>query len=158
VGTSEKQPKEKKTKAGQVPEEQVREILNMNPEDLAIEAARDEVALAVSKEQLAEDTKLKELKGLVESAKDKLQEHVEILNTIAAIQDAREALNKLKEDNMSEDHTQALITLSEAKENQKAYEKGWKNEMRTRVSRLRLMKKTLRKHMGNGVLKSRVKP
>lgn len=132
----------KKSKKNALPKEVVDQINAMTPEDLAVEAAREQLMLDVSRAQLKDDPKKVSLENDVKAFKAKLEEEEEVI-------EARENLAQKKLAHTSTDQIKAEEDLS-------AYVKSWKSEIKDRSKKCKFMMKTLKKHLESGALKSRV--
>ena len=134
--------KVKKRKKSDIPQEVVDSILSLNPEDLAVEAARESLAIQELKDLCANDDKITTLKERIKEFEAELQ------RTEAVIK-AKEDLAVAIENNTTEDHMNA-------KEDLKALRGGYTSDIRERNKKYKFMMKTLRSHMKAGLLKSRV--
>jgi len=134
--------KQEKSKKNQLPQEMIDQINAMKPADLAIEAAREQLMLDKSKEQLKNDSKKLTLEEEVKAFKDKLGQEQDVI-------DAKEKLTQAKLKHTTEDQVQAEEDLSH-------YVKSWKQEIKDRGKKCKFMMKTLKKHMESGALKSKM--
>jgi hypothetical protein len=132
----------KPKKKGDLPQEVVDAINAMKPEDLAIEAAREQLMLERSKEMLKNDAKKLDLEEELKAHKEKLEQEPDVI-------EAKRKLEEVKLNHMTQDHLQA-------KEDLAYYVKSWRQEIKDRGKKCKLMMKTLRKHMESGALKSKV--
>jgi hypothetical protein len=130
--------KKVKSKSG-LPIEAENEILLMKPEALAIDTTFERNNIDALQEQKKNDDQIAELKAKVKEFDDNLK-------TLPEVEEAQAALDALKEENTSEDH-------SEAKENLSALNKGWNDDIKDRKKKLKFMEKTLRAHIKSGALK-----
>ena len=134
--------KKEKSNKNKLPKEMVDQINAMEPEDLAIEAAREQLMLDRSLEQLKTNTKRIDLEDDVKTFKAERDKKEEVI-------EAKDNLAKVLEEHTSED-------LEKAEEDLSCYVKSWKQEIRDRKKKFKFMMKTLKKHMESGALKSRV--
>jgi hypothetical protein len=139
----------KKPKKGALPQGFIDQINKMRPEDLAIEAVREQNDLDLSKKQLKEDGKLEDLKRSLDKYDEARDKEEEVVEAQKIETEASEALALAKLNHMSKDHVQA-------KEDVAAYKKSWNDEIRQRSKKHKFMMKTLKKHQESGLLKSRL--
>jgi len=134
---------QRKSKAkGAIPQEIVDSILALNPEDLAVEAARESLAIQELKDLQANDDKIVTLKERIKEFEAEIQRSEAVIK-------AKEDLAVAIENNTTEDHIQA-------KEDLKALKGGYSSDIKERSKKYKFMMKTLRSHMKAGLLKSRV--
>lgn len=145
--------KSKKSRSG-LSIEQEQEILNLKPQDLAVEAVREDSAIDTLKAQIKTDPQISSLEDKVKEKKKELTEHEAELSKTPAIVELMEKLEQLRTENRTEDHDKVLEQLSEAKEDLKALKKSWGEDIRGRGKKHKFMKKTLKRHMETGLLKS----
>lgn len=117
-------------------------ILGMTPEDLAVEATRESIAIQELKDARDKDEKILDLKN-------KIKEFVVELHNCPAVVKAKEDLAVALENNQTQEHL-------EAKEDLKALKGGYNSDIKERSKKYKFMMKTLRSHMKSGLLKSKV--
>jgi vacuolar-type H+-ATPase subunit H len=131
----------KSKKSSGLPLEVEQQILSMPPGDLAVEAAREQVAVDTLKTQLKEDVEIRNLRDSLKEFKEKEWDGDE------DVQKAKEAYNNAKDAATSDEHRAARDDL-------KALEGSWKDDIKQRSKKLKYMRKTLKKHMESGALPS----
>jgi len=131
--------KKKGKKREQIPQQQVDRLLRMKPEDLAVEAFREQNSIDALKQQMKEDDQ-------IERAAKKVKAFAEDLEKVPAVSKAKEALVEVEEANRSEEHDEAILDL-------KALKQGWQADIKNRKKLLKFMNKTLKSHMESGALK-----
>ncbi len=94
--------KQKKKKNDRLSEDFKRTVLNMKPEELAVEAVRESAQLDKVKEQKATDHQIIDLK-------EKIKEFNDDLNNVPAVVEAKEKLKQIKQDNMTPDQQEHRI-------------------------------------------------
>ena len=133
--------KSRKSKSGlTIDEEQV--ILHLKPENLAVEAAREGLAVETLKQQKKDDPKISQLT-------EQKKEFDDAVNAVSTVVEAQAKLDELKDAEKSTDHLKV-------EEDLKALRKGWGGDIRQRSKKLKFMMKTLKSHMEVGLLKSKV--
>lgn len=133
--------KNKKKNKFPIPQELAEKYLSMSPEDLAVEAAREQLAIDILKVQIKEDDQIVQL--------DKVKKELE--DALVKIPEVVEAQEKLKE--IIEKHTPEELTG--ARMDLKALKQGWGADVKDRKKKVKFMMKTLKTHMENGELKSK---
>jgi hypothetical protein len=131
--------KKAKSKKPRLPQEFVDRIYRLKPEDLAVEAAMEEISLEISKEDIKNDSKLNSLKDQIKELDEELDGHPDVMA-------AEDAVEKAREENTSTEHV-------DLREQHKALRQALTNELREQKKRYKFMKETLRTHMRSGLLK-----
>lgn len=132
--------KAKKPRKGAIPQEKVDEIQMMKPEALTVELAREQNAVDVLKEQLAEQQDVIDAKTLLERLNDEIDTEADVIAAKNALEEALEA----HRDN--EDYQQAKL-------DNKLAGISFKQDIAARNKVIKLMKKTVKAHIESGALK-----
>lgn len=132
--------KKKKTKKGGLPQEYVDKIHAMRPEDVAVEMAREDLAVDALKKQMKEDQKIIDAEGVLEQ----LDDEIKGLPEIKKVQDQLDELIAAEKDN--EDYSNAKLDV-------KLHKSEWQKDIRDRKKKIKLMKETINAHINSGALK-----
>ena len=134
--------RKKKIKKDAIPQEVVDAILALKPEDLSVEAAREQLAIDALKQQFKEDAQICDLKQQLKDFKEEIDRQQDVIS-------AQNSLDTAVESHTTQDQI-------EAEENLKALSGSWQDDMKQRKTRLKFILKTLKKHMESGNLKTRI--
>lgn len=140
MGKGFRQKKPKKPRKGALPQEFIDKINAMKPEDVAVEAAREQLAIDTLKQELKEDQTVIDAKSLVE----KLDEEIESENAVVKARgDLEEALASERD---NDDYRQAKLDV-------KLQSLDWTQDINKRKKELKFMMKTIKAHISSGALK-----
>lgn len=128
-----------KAKKSGLPLDVEQKILGMGPTDLAVEVTFERNAIDALNKQKKDNDQLNELKA-------KVKEFDDTLKTIPEVLKAKDKLEEVKADNMTDDHLEAKANLA-------ALSKGWSDDIKDRKKKLQYMEKTLSRHIESGALK-----
>lgn len=134
--------KKRKSKKGALPQEFIDQIHAMKPEELAVEAAREQMAVETLKQQRKEDQNILDAEKVVKDMEEEFDRD-------QAVQEAREKLAEALEDKKSSDE------YLQAKLDVKLHRETWNKDINDRNKKIKFMMKTLRSHMNSGALKFR---
>lgn len=143
-------------KKNALPQELIDTILSMNPQDLAAEAAREQISFEALKKQLKEDPQIEEAKVKVEDFKNQVVGFVKEADKIPAVALAKEAYKKAKEEHINEEHQSTLEALIDAQGDLKALKQSWNEDLKRRKETVKFMMKTLKSHLESGALKTKL--
>jgi hypothetical protein len=131
----------KKKKLG-IPQELADQILALPAADLAVEAAREQLALDTLKKQVQNDHQIVDLKSQLDALVQAADEDDKVVA-------AYEAYEELRQNTLGEEY-------DKTKQDLKALRQGWNADLKGRKKKLKFMMKTLRSHMESGALKSKM--
>jgi len=132
----------KKSKKHGIPQELADKILAMGPQDLAVEATREQLALETLKQQIQDDHQIVDLKGQIGALEVAADE-------TPAVIEAYEAFENIRNNNLGDEYAKLKLDM-------KALRQGWNNDSKDRKKKLKFMMKALKSHMESGALKSRM--
>lgn len=128
-----------KAKKSGLPLDVEQKILGMGPTDLAVEVTFERNAIDALNKQKKDNDQLGELKT-------KVKDFEEVLKTLPEVLKAKDKLDEVKAENMSDEHLEAKADLA-------ALNKGWNDDIKDRKKKLVYMEKTLSRHIESGALK-----
>ena len=132
--------KPKKKSKNALPQEYVDKVHAMKPEDVAVEVAREQLAVAVLKKEMKEDQKIIDAQNVL----DQLDEEIADQDKIKKLQGELDDL--LDEEKADEGYVQAKLDV-------KLHKLEWTNDLRDRNKKIKFMMKTIKSHIDSGALK-----
>lgn len=131
--------KTKKSKNA-LPQAYIDEINAMKPELVAVEAAREQLAVTTLKKQMKEDQNIIDAQNVL----DKLDEEIADQDKIRKLQNELDEL--VQEEKGDKDYVQAKLDV-------KLHKIEWTKDIRERNQKIKFMMKTIRSHIDSGALK-----
>lgn len=130
----------KKPRKGALPQEFIDRINRMKPEDVAVEAAREQLAIDTLKKEMKEDQKINDAKDLVTKLNDEIDAEKDVVEARAKLEEALQA----HQDN--DDYRTAKLDV-------KLHSLDWTQDISKRRKELKHMMKTIKSHIDSGALK-----